>query len=475
MNVKTKRKLFYILSFGILLFATLFLSPLSDDWYYNTAPNLYATFADLLPKKAFWRPFDVAYGYLMGLCPVLFPVLNRALLIISHVVSVYLLKNILELLNIKRPIVQFCTLYAMFSSAIYATIASPDALNQSFSLLFGMIGMYLYFKDHNKLGYAICAVISVFWKESGIMWLVCIPFTEVLLSAESIKEVFTVKEKRRQTVKSIIIAAVLAIAYFAARFILQGSVSLGSTGKYSLSVFSFSTIKNFVNIFVNAMTGIDTVALFASPRNYLLVGLTALLSAVFLLIMLYACIRVIKQKKYILGLLAVIVNVALISLPHIVMESAGEMHTYPTLFAISIAYAYILDKAEINKKVFICGTLCIFVAFGITGAHKLIALYDYSDRTEAITEEMLELYDDAEDSLLVISVNEKVGYSVFSQSAIAGSHYGYSMKPHFGWVDLDIKCKKAKNLEAAEELVDELGSDYDKVWIVEKDKIEVIK
>lgn len=470
------RNLFYPICFIILFLSVAFIYPLSDDWYYNTAPNLYVDISDFMPTNTFWRPLDTLFGFLISFCPALFPALNRACVVLAHVISVWLLKKILVLMNVKRKILNFCVLYAMFSSAIIATIVSPDALNQAFSLMFGMAAMYSYFKNQQRLTYAIFSIISLLWKESGIIWLYAIPFLQIMLSVKSIKEIFTEKETRKKVIKAVAVAVLLSVCYFAARFTLQGSVELGEKrGRYAMSVFSLTTVKNFVNIFGNSMSGIDSIALFVHPRSMMVLMITAVLSLAFLIVVFYAVVCVIKQKKNLLGLFTVILTTIIVSAPHIAIGSAGEMHTYPTVFAICIAYGYILNHVDINKKVFLYGAISIFIAFAITGAHKLIATYDYGFRTKAITEEMLTIYDNPNDKLLIVSVDEKAGYSVFSQPAIVGSEYGYSMKPYFRWKNIRLTNKKIKDAEKAQSYIKEAYNDFDKIWIVCNDEIEAVK
>ena len=129
---------FYIGVFLILFSLTFSISPLSDDWYYVTAPNPDFQLADLLPTQTFWRPFDVLFGAMMGKFPALFPYLNRAVIILGHVINAVLLDAILKRINIHRTWRCFSVCLFLFSSATWAVTVSPDAMNQAFSLLFGL-------------------------------------------------------------------------------------------------------------------------------------------------------------------------------------------------------------------------------------------------------------------------------------------------------------------------------------------------
>ena len=105
-NYKSNREtvikvLFYTIAFVVIYLLVFSISPLSDDWYYLTAPNPDFTPADLLPDNQFWRPFDAIFGGLMGLMPQLFPALNRAVVVLGHILSVALVGEITKRIGIK--------------------------------------------------------------------------------------------------------------------------------------------------------------------------------------------------------------------------------------------------------------------------------------------------------------------------------------------------------------------------------------
>ncbi len=470
------RCIFYFLSFAILFLLTLKISPLADDWYYLTSPNLNPELTQLLPNELFWRPFDALFGFLLGQIPMLFPYLNRAFVITAHILSVYYMEKCLRHFEIKDWVVNFCVLYAMFSSAIYATIVSPDGLNQAYSLLFGIVGLYQYIKNPHKLSYVFFCALSTLCKESGIVWICIIPFFNIMISLKKIGEIFSDKQKRFETLKAILIAGIFAIIYFGLRFTLLGNIALGNNGtRYSLSLFSFATIKNFVNIFANAVTGIDTISLFVSTSSHIPFIITMFLSIIFLGYMMYLLIKTLLKKENRIGLFTLIICAVLISLPHILIGSAGEMHTYPTIFFVCIIYAFLLNNSTSTLKSLIPFAICIFIAFSVSSTHKLIAIYDYSNKVELLTSEMRKNYTNSEESLMIVSLNEDSGYSVFSQSAIAGTSYGKSMRKYFGWKELPISYTKVDNIEESTIQINQNFDKFDKIWLIQNDQITPVK
>ncbi len=471
----TDKKWFYIVCFLLFFSATLFIFPLADDWYYKTAPHIAFDIAELLPAKSFWRPLDALFGFVMGLVPKLFPYLNRAVVVLGHVINVYILKEILICLKVRHRTRNLALCFTMFSSGVYAAVISPDALNQVYSLLFGLLALLLYLKKQRTWVYILLSAVSVFWKESGIVWICLVPFIDIMLSVKSIRALYSEKKIRNRILKAVGIAFAFVIIYFTARFALYGEIRLGSSGgKYALSLFSVQTLVNLVNIFGNALAGIDTVALFAEPANYILVALTALLSLVFIIFLFLAFLRCLKQKHNRIPLITLIISMIVVSAPHIIMGQAGEMHVYPTVFMTALLIGFIFDSVSLPKKQICAAFLCIFLAFGISGAHKLTAIYGYSEATRELTQQMYGLYDPSK-SLLIISADEAKGYSIYSQPAIYGAYYGDSLRPCYGWEELDIDFKKTNGTEDLEACIRDNESAYDVIWVVSDDKITVVE
>ena len=64
------------------------LQPTFDDWTYYTIPQMEPlTLHSLLPDGNYWRPFDVLFGYLLGLNYRLFPFLNHLFILLGHILN----------------------------------------------------------------------------------------------------------------------------------------------------------------------------------------------------------------------------------------------------------------------------------------------------------------------------------------------------------------------------------------------------
>ena len=468
--------LFYLLAFITIYFIVYPISPLSDDWYYLTAPNPDFTLADLLPSNQFWRPFDALFGGLMGLVPEMFPTLNRLIVVLGHILNGALLGGVAKQIGISPKWQMFSVCFFLFSSAVWAVTVSPDALNQTFSVLFGLLAIWLHFK-YGGYYYAIFCFLALLWKESGVSWFFVVPLFDAFVRPETEGLNLKDKEKIKRFAKRIAVSLISVVAYFVVRFALLGEVALGSGdgGTYKLSLLSFSTVKNAILLLVSGATGIDSIALFSKNRTVILVVITFLLSAAFLLTWLFSTVSLIKQKKKTVSLICIFLCVLGLAFPLMILGSAGEMHAYPVLCGMSILLAYGFSHSHVAFKKVLISVICIFIAFGITSVHKVKSIYDYSDRTEKLTQSIMESYDRPQGSALFVLIDDWEGYSVFEQSAAMGTYRGYSVRPYFDWVEVDHQQNNVKSKQEADEYITQHADEYDKVFIVEKEKAVRIK
>lgn len=416
----------------------------------------------LMPDAQFWRPFDGLLGAIDGLLPAdFFPILNRVLVVLAHVANGFLIERILDVYKVQKNIAILSSLLFLLSSAAVATWVSPDGVAQAYSVLFGLIACYQAMKN-SGYWYLLPLFLSLFWKESGISW-----FIVVML--------FQLSETKQWKVKrvgSIILVPLIAIAfYFGARFLLQGGVFLGNPDidRYNLSLFSLSTVTNFFKLTGLSFSGIDTIALFSSKRNLILVGITGILSVPFVLTMVIGVIVILRRKvkEEVLQLIFLMMTILLLTGPLILMESVGEMHAYPVLAGVAILVGFILDRSGLAKNIAAKLTIALlFVAFGISSVHKLVTIYQYSIATETLTKKIYEAYQESKDSMLLVANNEPDDYSVFIQPAIAGTAGVASLQRYFGWGDVPLKIEYTDSEEESQNVIGEMIDKYDYVYMI---------
>ncbi len=470
--------LYFIISFAVIVLISLFIYPLKDDWFYLTTPNTHFNLLEAIkPTEVFWRPLDAIFGGLLGKAPYLFPYANRIAVTFAHVFSAFLLDKILTIFDYKKIVRLFTVIIFTFSSAAVIVVTSPDALNQSFCVLFGALGMYFYLRKDNFI-YLIFVAISILWKESGITFLAIIPLAGFMKNVPDFKYL----KKDSKPIKKLAVCAAAAIAfaavYFSLRFYLLGEVVLGvNRGRYEISVFSFSTIKNLVNMLLFSMTGIDSAAVFVEPKNYLLAGITALLSAAFLIYIFICFIKMIKSGKGFLRFSVILLIIILLAAPQSVIEKAGEMHAYPVLFGVSMLYGFLLnysEKKDIRKEISVF--ICLLTAFVISSAHKYILIYDYSEQAKRLNDTLYTYYKDSSEELILINIKSgKPGYSVFYQEPVDGTCDGQSLKQYFDWETLNIKKVDADDTQEANKIAEYCKTNENIVLIINGTSVKELK
>lgn len=466
---------FYIGVFLILFSAGFSISPLSDDWYYVTAPNPDFKLADLLPTQTFWRPFDVLFGALMGKIPALFPYLNRAAVILGHVLSSVLLDVILRKINIHCTWRRFSVCLFLFSPATWAVTLSPDALNQAFSLLFGLVAIYVHLTK-GGLYYLVPCFIALLWKESGISWFFAVPILDAFCTEKPWNDFRKDLSLIKRCFKEIIASLSVVLIYFILRFSLYGSISLGhSEGTYKIGIFSFSAIKNLILLFSSACTGVDSIGLFGRHRSYGLVVITIILSLVFLCGWVISLCNLIVKKAPIFPLLCLALYALDLALPLIILGSAGEMHAYPILCAMTVIFAFVFDRSNLSFRKLSIPIAALFLAFTISSVHKLVAIYDYSDRTQALTQSIQSQYDNPDETVLFIVLDNWEGYSVFEQSAIEGTSNGLSVRPQYQWANLTHCVHYVGDETEAQAYIRKNEGQYATIFVVRDETAQRVK
>lgn len=466
--------LFYCAAF-IVIFALIYpVSPLCDDWHYLTAPDPTFGVQSLLPSNTFWRPFDALVGGFLGRFPNLFPVFNQAAVVLGHVLNGVFLNLILDKMCIAPRWRRFTVCYFLFSSAVWAVTTNTDALNQAYSVLCGLLAIYFHLK---KGGYAYLfwCTLAILWKESGVSWFFVIPIFDAILAVKSFRELF----RNRPLIKKCLLEALLSLlvicGYFAVRFYLYGSISLGAdSGRYHISILSLSTLKNIFLLLASACAGVDTLALLGSNRNMLLAGLTILLSVLFLVFWVVSAIQTVFRKKEWFPVLGLSLCVLGLAAPLSILGPSAEMHAYPVLCAVSILYGFCFDRAELSMKKAGIALLCIFLAFTISSVHKLAAIYDYSQRTQELTGNLRSCYTPA-DSALFVEADYWEGYSVFSQSAMRGSAKGLSIRPYHGWQHLNHEQYLAQSMEDALSYIEANQDRYSSIYLIQSQSVTRVK
>ena len=170
--VKTTTKA-YIIAAVLLSISAFFVQPVYDDWYYLSAPTNELNLDKLLPDAVFWRPIDAILGYLTGLWVQSFPFFHHLIVVTGYLFSVWGLAQLTKRCGISGFAKFLSMSLFICSPMLVATTYSVDSANQALSLAFGVASLLAY-KKRKTLAY-VCMILSLFSKESGIVWLAVTP------------------------------------------------------------------------------------------------------------------------------------------------------------------------------------------------------------------------------------------------------------------------------------------------------------
>ena len=95
-------------------------------------------------------------------------------------------------LGLVRCHANLSVVFFYLSSGTLGTVLNIDSLNQVYSLLWGLLALYSYISlsGYRKfMLWLLCALLSVFAKESGYIWVVCPPFIVWSIGKERFNDV----------------------------------------------------------------------------------------------------------------------------------------------------------------------------------------------------------------------------------------------------------------------------------------------
>ena len=176
---KTSPLTLILVSLPFVLWAVVGIYPSFDDWSTLSSPNFDPDSAKFfLPYGSVWRPFDALMGYIVGAVPQLFPALNHVCIVIGHLLGALLVMKLSQRLGFCRAAQFASTLFFWMSPCMLGTVLSCDALNQTYSHMWGMAAVWFYLSMEGKRRYAAwaaCVMMAALSKDNGIAWAVVPP------------------------------------------------------------------------------------------------------------------------------------------------------------------------------------------------------------------------------------------------------------------------------------------------------------
>ena len=459
-----------ILLSPLLLYAVWFILPTHDDWAATTTPD----FTPFFTKEHFffygyhWRPFDTWIGYLVGRNPqLLFPAINHLLVVLGHFLSVVALFKVLIVLGFNKKTINVSTLFFFIIPATMATVTAIDSQNQVYALTTDLIAFLFYVKNSkNKyIFWPILIFLATLFKENGLMWALICP---VLAYGFDLIDKKTLK-------KDLLVGLGIMIAYALIIAIQPKDITIHP--EYEPGVLKI--IKNIVKFLFSSFITVDYIYLLHQPSRKLLWAIVSFLFALpFLYLVFIRQWQLFSHKKMWCTAICLLIAVA----PHL-LTTFSMMHTYAGLAFITIMIAYSINTYKEQQKTLILS----FVLFLIVSVAIDIHLIDSSVKSGRIGKQM------AREAILKTGKPMKSVYLIIIEDDYPKlSSFCVIPNEAFGW---GIAAKYETNYQWPEVIQDttiERSADafrkatnlglktlnkqqYDCIWIVDHEHIDVIK
>ena len=459
-----------ILLSPLLLYAVWFILPTHDDWAATTTPD----FTPFFTKEHFffygyhWRPFDTWIGYLVGRNPqLLFPAINHLLVVLGHFLSVVALFKVLIVLGFNKKTINVSTLFFFIVPATMATVTAIDSQNQVYALTTDLIAFLFYVKNSkNKyIFWPILIFLATLFKENGLMWALICP---VLTYGFDLIDKKTLK-------KDLLVGLGIMIAYALIIAIQPKDITIHP--EYEPGVLKI--IKNIVKFLFSSFITVDYIYLLHQPSRKLLWAIVSFLFALpFLYLVFIRQWQLFSHKKMWCTAICLLIAVA----PHL-LTTFSMMHTYAGLAFITIMIAYSINTYKEQHKTLILS----FVLFLIVSVAIDIHLIDSSVKSGRIGKQMareaIQKTGKPMKSVYLIIIEDDYP-KLSSFCVIPNEAFGWGIaakyETNYQWPEVIQDTTIERSADALRKATN-LGLEtlnkqqYDCIWIVDHEHIDVIK
>ena len=459
-----------ILLSPLLLYAVWFILPTHDDWAATTTPD----FTPFFTKEHFffygyhWRPFDTWIGYLVGRNPqLLFPAINHLLVVLGHFLSVVALFKVLIVLGFNKKTINVSTLFFFIIPATMATVTAIDSQNQVYALTTDLIAFLFYVKNSkNKyIFWPILIFLATLFKENGLMWALICP---VLTYGFDLIDKKTLK-------KDLLVGLGIMIAYALMIAIQPKDITIHP--EYEPGVLKI--IKNIVKFLFSSFITVDYIYLLHQPSRKLLWAIVSFLFALpFLYLVFIRQWQLFSHKKMWCTAICLLIAVA----PHL-LTTFSMMHTYAGLAFITIMIAYSINTYKEQHKTLILS----FVLFLIVSVAIDIHLIDSSVKSGRIGKQMareaIQKTGKPMKSVYLIIIEDDYP-KLSSFCVIPNEAFGWGIaakyETNYQWPEVIQDTTIERSADALRKATN-LGLEtlnkqqYDCIWIVDHEHIDVIK
>lgn len=465
MKKKAFPLLIVLLIAPFFLWGILHILPTFDDWNTLSSPNFNTDYQQFFFRHGVvWRPLDALMGYIVAINYHLFPTLNHICIFIGHLGNTFLVYKLSEKLEFGNIPTLIATLFFYLSPAMLGTVLSVDSLNQTYSLFWGLMAlwMYIHCKSFKKYFFWILFTwIAVLSKENGITWSIAIPVFAYIFHFTNKKELF----------KDICVGFGIAISYAAIRMAIPYYEIINN------EYFTFSIQNKLMDLFtLIAFTWVpaDYVSIIHEPnRNLFLASLTTVLSIPFLYL-LFIYNRRIWLDKVFWGLVFCIL---IVQSPHI-LTVISIMHIYGSLAIAAIMVGYILHRIQ-QPKISIITFILFLTASIITDIHHLDKSIETSQNGKKMAIEAIQKTGKPVQKTFTINIDNEIRkYSSFCVNPIDAFADGQAVEYETGYqwpMEVSGTTITQHEVNHIDSIAQQAFRDgYECVWILHNESIDVM-
>ena len=459
-----------ILLTPLLLDAVLPILPTHDDWAGTTKPD----FNPFFIKEHFlfygyhWRPFDTWIGYIVGRNPqVLWPTFNHILVVIGHLLCSLAVFQLLDTLRFDKVARNVATLFFFITPATMATVTAIDSQNQVYALTFGIIAflMYIRLKKGKYIVWPILVFLATLCKENGLMWALISPILA-----------YGFKFIDQKTLKKDILICLSVIVFYALAIVLLPK-DINIHPEYEPGM--MKVVKNTIKFILTSFITVDYIYLLHHPsRHLLLAGVSLLLSLPF-----FYLIYIRNWKMYFTRQMVCIIICLIIAVgPHL-GTVFSMMHTYAGLALIAVIIAYSIHFAGQSIKPWAIAFMLWIIAAVWIDIHLIDSSIKSGLIGKKMAQEAIQKTGEPVKSVYVIIIEDDYP-KLSSFCVIPYEAFGWGnaakFETNFQWPEMiqDTTIVRSSDaMDQAKRMAYEIlhHDAADCVWIVNHDKVDVIK
>lgn len=454
-----------------MLVAISLILPTFDDWNTLSSPNYDNNCIKyLLPYGTTWRPGDALFGYINAVNCRLFPLINHIFIFLAHLASTFLVYKITGIAGMKPVARNIAMVFFYISPCVCGTIFSCDALNQSFSHLWGMAAVYTYLIYIGKkriILWILFVMLAALSKDNGITWAIVPPIIAYAFGRES----------GRSLARNIVVGFLIAIAYVAIRLSLPHTVM--HNGSHIEQMLSLgSKIKGVVTWIGYTWIAADYICLMHEPsRNIPFFLLTAFLSAPFVLLCFFSKPRILANKTS-LALMAAMIVTASANL----LISMSIMNAYCSLGVSAIIIGCLVNENRKREKTIII-LFCLYTITSLTvDAHHWYKSWKTSLPARTVAEDIISKTGKPVDNIYCILIHKEGSkFSSFCVPVDEAVGWGGAMIHYNGYKwPKEIKDTTINSSNATKDLIGNLtnkafNEGYECVWVIGENENMVLR